>query len=50
MKISVIVVTYNAGTKLKKTIDNIILQTYPQIEIIITDGKSNDRSLDFLEG
>ena len=50
MKISVIVVTYNAGTKLKKTIDNIILQTYPQIEIIIKDGKSKDRSLDFLEG
>lgn len=46
MKFSVITVCFNAGDKLKNTIDNILLQTYKDIEIIVKDGGSSDGSAD----
>lgn len=42
---SVIVVCYNAGEKLKDTIDNILSQTCEDYEIIVKDAGSEDGSL-----
>lgn len=43
--ISVITVTYNAGALLRKTIDSVLEQAYPNMEYIIIDGASTDNSL-----
>lgn len=45
MKFSIIIVSYNAGNKLKDTIDSVLLQDYDDYEIIVKDGMSTDGSL-----
>ena len=45
MIFSVITVCFNAGEKLKNTIDNILSQTFDDYEIIVKDGLSSDDSL-----
>lgn len=45
MKISVITVCYNAAATIGDTIASVASQTYPEIEHIIIDGASTDRSL-----
>ena len=45
-KFSIITVTYNAGAVLEDTIQSVITQTYKNVEYIIIDGNSTDRTLD----
>ena len=45
MKYSIITVSLNPGESLKKTLDSIKAQTYPEYEVIIKDGGSTDNSL-----
>lgn len=45
---SIIVVSLNAGTKLEKTLDSILKQTYHDYEIILKDGESKDGSIEAL--
>ena len=45
MRFSVITVCFNAGDKLKATIDNILAQTFDDYELLIEDGGSTDESL-----
>ena len=45
---SIIVVSFNPGDKLQKTIDSILDQTYENFEIIVKDGNSTDHSLELL--
>ena len=45
-KISIITITYNAELFLEKTIKSIIKQTYANIEYIIIDGGSKDKTLE----
>ena len=45
MKFSVITVCFNAGEKLKNTIDNILSQNFDDFEIVVKDGGSRDDSL-----
>lgn len=48
-RFSIITVTYNAEKALEETIQSIISQTYKDIEYIIVDGGSKDRTLSIIE-
>lgn len=48
-KVSVIIVTYNAAATLQACLDSIYKQTYPNIEVVIIDGKSTDNTVSILE-
>ena len=48
MKISVITVTYNSDKTLKDTIESVLKQTYKDIEYIIIDGLSSDKTVDII--
>lgn len=47
--VSIITVVYNDAVNLKKTIINISKQTYPNLEFIIVDGKSDDGSVEVIK-
>ena len=47
-KVTVIIVTYNSGEKLKSTVDSALSQTYSNVEVLVKDGLSNDGSTSFL--
>ena len=44
-KFSIITVTYNAGALIEDTIQSVITQTYKNIEYIIVDGASTDKTM-----
>ena len=44
MKISVITVTYNSEKTIRDTLNSVISQTYKDIEHIIVDGGSIDKT------
>ena len=41
-KISVITVTYNCAALVERTMQNVLRQTYPNLEYIVIDGGSTD--------
>lgn len=45
---SIITVTYNAAQWIEKTIQNVLGQTYDNIEFIVIDGKSTDGTVDII--
>jgi len=49
MKFSIITITYNAGSVVKRTLDSIMQQDYHDIEHIIIDGASTDDTLSIVE-
>ncbi|HIK05672.1 MAG TPA: glycosyltransferase [Trichormus sp. M33_DOE_039] len=48
MKVSVIISNYNYARYLPRTIDSVLAQTYPDIEIIVVDDGSKDDSRDVI--
>ena len=48
-KVSLILTTYNSELNLEKTLVSIEKQDYPDIEVIIKDGGSTDRTLQIIE-
>ncbi len=49
MKISVITAVYNAEATVGQAIESVASQTHPDLEHVIIEGKSKDRSLDVIE-
>lgn len=49
MKISIITVTYNAASVLKRTLDSVKAQSWQQIEHLIIDGASKDETVSIAE-
>lgn len=48
-KISIITATYNSGDTIEQSIESVIKQTYPNIEYILIDGGSKDKTLDIIK-
>lgn len=48
MKISLITVTFNSEKTLSSTIQSVLKQTYKEIEYIIIDGKSQDKTISII--
>ena len=48
-KISIITVCYNADKYLKRTIGSVINQTYSNLEYLVIDGNSTDKSIEIIK-
>jgi glycosyltransferase involved in cell wall biosynthesis len=49
IKVSIVTPSYNQGRFLKRTIESVLNQTYPNIEYIVMDGGSTDESVEILK-
>ncbi len=47
-KVSIIIPVYNVEKYIRKTLDSVVNQTFKDIEIIIVDNKSTDKTLDIV--
>lgn len=48
-KISIVVPNYNGGATIGATLDSLIAQEYPDLEIIVMDGGSTDKSVEVIK-
>lgn len=49
MKITIITVSYNAESTIEQTINSVLMQTYKNIEYVIIDGGSKDKTIDIIK-
>src|SRR6202048_1179564 len=47
--VSVTLVTYNSGRFIKRCLESVLEQKYPNLEVIIVDNASTDGTVDLLE-
>lgn len=47
-RISIVTPNYNYGSFLEETLRSVLLQGYPNLELIVVDGQSKDHSLDVI--
>ncbi len=48
-KISIVMPSYNQGQFIGEAIDSILAQGYPNLEVIVIDGRSTDESVDIIK-
>ena len=48
-KVSLILTTYNSGENVRKTLESIEKQDYPNIEVVIKDGGSTDHTIEIIK-
>lgn len=48
MTISIITATYNSGLTLGSALENVLAQTYKDVEVIVVDGKSTDVTVEII--
>lgn len=48
-KISIVIPSYNKAKYIKETLDSIVAQNYPNLEVLIQDGGSSDGTLQILK-
>ena len=48
VKVSIILAVYNVEKYIKQTLDSVVNQTFKDIEIIVVDNKSTDKTLDIV--
>lgn len=48
--VSIIMTTFNSADHIRETLDSVLSQDYPSIEIVIADGGSTDGTLDVIRG
>lgn len=48
-KISIVIPSFNKVKYIKSTLDSIFDQKYPNLEVIVQDGKSTDGSLQIIK-
>ena len=48
-RITVVTVVFNAEKIIKKTIQSVLSQNYPNLEYIVVDGKSQDRTIEIIK-
>ena len=48
-RVSVTIVTFNSGRFIKRCLESVLAQKYPNTEIIVIDNASNDGTIDILE-
>ena len=48
MKVSIITVSFNAEDTIRRTIESVLSQSYPEIEYIVIDGGSTDRTVQII--
>ena len=46
MKISVVTATFNSARTVRDTLESVLRQTYPDVELIVKDVGSTDGTLD----
>ncbi|HUC31462.1 MAG TPA: glycosyltransferase family 2 protein [Candidatus Paceibacterota bacterium] len=49
MKISIVTICYNSASTIEGTIKSVLSQNYPDVEYIIIDGGSTDRTVDIIK-
>ena len=49
MKVSIITVSLNSESTIKECIESVLSQTYKNIEYIIVDGMSNDKTIKIID-
>ena len=49
IRITYVTITYNAAKVLKRTLDSVLEQDYPNIEHLIIDGASTDDTLKIVD-
>ncbi|HXP86813.1 MAG TPA: glycosyltransferase family 2 protein [Bryobacteraceae bacterium] len=47
--VSVTIVTYNSGRFIKRCLESVLEQKYPQLEVVVVDNASTDGTVDILE-